>query len=809
MKGKMVQLMRSLLPVLFVAGSVSVFGQPPANDKCSGAIEITIADSKDNSVPIEGDTRNTTDGNLDNINSCSANFKRDDIWYKFVAPDPVPENGWTIEFEFGSKASDINIVGFALHANCMTGAANNPLYCSVESPGRKLEIGTCPSGIIPGETYYLRVWSAEGLDPNWQEGSGTFRIFAYENDEMLEPILWGDQPGQGDFDGGINGWTAVGLSCAGGAPSDSATWVWDPIGDALSGAYAGGQVNLSPTYCNGAMVFNSDYKDNLGIAGNFGAGPCPAPQSAELISPVIDISAFNVTGVSLEFHQNLREFQSQYFVGYSLDGGQNWIDIEINATVEVNSPHINEIVRVPLPGAEGAANLRVKFRMDANYYYWVIDDVRIVERECNNMAANNFFAQVPYAQWQKDQLHNFGAMIDIENLGACPQTGVFVDFEIRNAAGDVVVSGTKDYGTLAIDSLAENDMFDECFDMPADSPVGQYFGSYTVRSDSADFDISDNQQFFTFFITEQVYGKDIPNGPTGSIRATEFPNWRFGNGYHIVKGGPDCTFCQVEVGIGNASELRPSVIGAQARLVVRVYEYIFDVNQDGMIDLNSEALQVGFTEYEFTNEEEDGTIYLLDIFDENFEPCVLLKDNTTYFVFAEYTEPAGVTGTLMHVLSGTTNSYVATNFLYAPLTATDGGLGSPCLTSFGDVADLGNTGILSTSGTTYSPIVRMILDCDGVSTEPVDPASSAIQASILPNPVNDVIRVDMNFPTAMDRVSLRITDMNGRVILEETQSFAAGQATWTKNIAQLANGAYLLNIISAEGVRTDRFVVQH
>ncbi|MEM6318585.1 MAG: PA domain-containing protein, partial [Bacteroidota bacterium] len=105
-----------------------------------------------------------------------------------------------------------------------------------------------------------------------------------------EKVLWGDQPGQGDFDGGLNGWSVVTLECNG-AASEVDTWTYEEDGIAegsLSNGFAPG-----PSFCNGAMAFNSDFLDNAGngvdeagniLMENFGTGPCPAPQFGELIS---------------------------------------------------------------------------------------------------------------------------------------------------------------------------------------------------------------------------------------------------------------------------------------------------------------------------------------------------------------------------------------------------------------------------------------------------------------------------------------------------------------------------------------------
>ncbi|NNE14947.1 MAG: hypothetical protein HKN51_08205, partial [Saprospiraceae bacterium] len=134
-------------------------------------------------------------------------------------------------------------------------------------------------------------------------------------------VIWGNESGQGDFDGGLNGWT---ISCE----SDTCFgWTIDPT-VLQNGSFATG-VNIStPTMCNGAVVMDSDYLDNLGGGvPAIGTGICPANCVGSLISPVIDLTAItDLSGLFIEFDQQTRQFASTYQVILSKNGGVSWPD---------------------------------------------------------------------------------------------------------------------------------------------------------------------------------------------------------------------------------------------------------------------------------------------------------------------------------------------------------------------------------------------------------------------------------------------------------------------------------------------------
>jgi hypothetical protein len=65
----------------------------------------------------------------------------------------------------------------------------------------------------------------------------------------------------------------------------------------------------------------------------------------------------------------------------------------------------------------------------------------------------------------------------------------------------------------------------------------------------------------------------------------------------------------------------------------------------------------------------------------------------------------------------------------------------------------------------------------------------------------------MEFVRPMDRVVIRVADINGRILVEDTKT-GISQESWTQDVSKFANGSYFLSIISEDGVRTDRFMIQ-
>jgi hypothetical protein len=634
-----------------------------------------------------------------------------------------------------------------------------------------------------------------------QEGCAEFRALLPASGSINPPafgestgstVLWGANEGEGDFNGGLNGWTTNTVSCNGNM-SEVDTWKWQDGGADNSGSF-GSALTPGPSYCNGFMVLNSDFLDNAGNAldenGNtvnsaFGSGDCPAPQIAELISPTIDISGADVAGVSLEFFQETRQFNSRFFVEYSIDGGENYAFVEINDDVATNESNSEFKVSVPLAGAAGASQLKIRFTYFANYYYWAIDDVKIVEREANNMRVNeNFFAAAPNILVPKSQVDSINFLADVQNVGALTQDNVTLSVKVTDDAdGSEVFSDAVNLGSIIADSIAENNLFPNKFLPPAE--VASYTGIYTVSSDAEDFDSTNNSRTIKFGVSEDEFANEDRTN-LGNIQITDptqIPTWALGNYFYVPKG-EGWKVTKFGIGISNAAEVGGLDVG------VRMFKWVdidADSNENGFPEAApNERELIGFADYEILGNELIDDINLVDV-DDPDDP-ILLEDDAHYIVMMTMDATIGVSAK-----DDLYNSYLAMNLASTAA-------GKPRFFSFtGDSDDIGET--VYDANTTFTPLVRMYIAKTDASSVTELPADNLITAS--PNPATDYVLLDMDFTKSFDNVEIMMTDMAGRVVLiRELENVQKHQMRI--DVSNLAAGVFNLNISTPDGVRTTK-----
>src|SRR5688572_11203671 len=266
----------------------------PANDDCATARPVAYANSEATAVLTNGDSRGAT-ASTTPTTVCSGSWYTDDTWYVFSTPDILPPDGIIVRVYFNNAviATDVPAIGMALYESCDLGETAIGCFSSDLPEDNRIEIpGAC---LQAGEDYYVRVWST-GADATTE---GTFRVGAFANTTADASLYWET------FAGGIqaNGWTTTG-SCAVADSNENAGWKYLPDGLIDMGAYifAGAAIS-SPTLCDGAVGVDSDFNDNAGIEGNFGAGPCPTPGEHFLVSPAIFSGAWMGAGLSLTWTQ--------------------------------------------------------------------------------------------------------------------------------------------------------------------------------------------------------------------------------------------------------------------------------------------------------------------------------------------------------------------------------------------------------------------------------------------------------------------------------------------------------------------------
>jgi len=644
------------------------------------------------------------------------------------------------------------------------------------------------------------------------ESCNTFRVLLPVNGtiaprpfDITDPsrVLWGNEPGQGDFDGGaqINGWRTVTISCNGN-PSELDVWKFDADGILDEGALSLG-TSPGPSFCNGMMAFDSDFLDNEGAilnedgtinTGAVGTGPCPAPQVGELISPVIDISGSDAAGISVEFFQETRQLNSQYFVEYSTDAGETFEAIAINTEIDGNAFNLVNKTSIPLPGVAGASELVVKFTYFGDYYYWLIDDVKIVEREANNLRVNeNFFAAAPNVRVPASQVDPINFLADIQNVGAETQENTTLSISITNdATGEEVYMDTTDLGSITADSLTENNLLPNQF-TPA-ATVAQYTGVYTVSAEAADADLSDNTQTITFEVTDNEFanedGTNLGNVAITDVNQT--PTWSLGNYFYLPRGG-GYKVTGFGIGIGNADQVGGLDVG------VRMFKWTDvdgDSDESGFPEAAADERElIGFADYEILGNELPQDVNIIEAAQissaEDGEGApILLEDDAHYIVMMTMDSEVGVSA----------KDDLYTSYLAMNLAST--AAGAPRYWSFfGNSSDIAET--VYDANNLFTPLVRMFIAQEDASSVTELPADNLI--SVTPNPASDFVNLSMDFTKSFDKVNIMMTDITGRVVLMQDLDNVRNHQMRI-DVGNLLSGTFILNITTPDGVRTEKFI---
>ncbi len=626
-------------------------------------------------------------------------------------------------------------------------------------------------------------------------------------------VVWGKEPGQGDFLGGLNDWSV----------DKENTWAYVEDGNISGGAYGGVQMT-SFSACNGVMAFNSDFLDNGGVAGDFGAGLCPAPCTGALISPTIDLSGQTIDGIVVEFHQGLRQFQSQFYLITSKDGGVTWPDtVQFNTEYPVNSNAIAaERKRIALVGYGGVTSFRMKFEYAGNYYYWGIDDVVLINESKADVQVNeNFFASAPSLRVPASQVSEMVFLTDISNVGNGNASNVKVELVITDPQNNnaELARLTNNYGALPAGTAQENKPFPVTWTPPA--TPGRYNASYIITS-TEDSEGANNTRSFFFDVTENTFANLLPEAEVTPadymgyvldpwVVGDEVTYYSAGNIYYVADG-KDITIDKVRFGLTNDI----ANINETGFINVDVYEWVDEDDNNECAPL--ERVKVGTNAVFLDGAIENARLIELPIWalddegnaDEGKE--VNLKDNTTYVVMA-HTSPLdpsverfqllGYTGRTFTAFDRSTN-YAASTYAFDTLgiQRNSGSLFGLTGTSAEDVEER-NYEIVQ-NGATQSAV---FLEMDVVeSTGTYDVAKDA-QVTAFPNPASREIYFDITLNKVSQNVRIDLISMDGKSAL--SRSFTNVQDSRLKlDISNLISGTYSAMIHTDNGVITRKVVVQ-
>lgn len=581
-------------------------------------------------------------------------------------------------------------------------------------------------------------------------------------------------------------------------------WRWSHNGGVGVGIFAPDALAItSSSAANGAVLVNADYLSTLGISGNIPSGP-PYPQYiTELISPVIDLSGVQ-NAVSIRFYELVRllnlasgaptdaggtGLRTSFAV--STDGGQTWSDpVNANEGVAVNAPPLNVQREFPVSGLQGQSNVRIKFTFAADFYYWVLDDIAIVDRIPYDMQANsNFFAVTPNTATPISQVEPVAFLCDIQNNGGRTAENVELTLTItNNTAGSVVYQDVNEYGNVGPDVIIENVIFEEFLD-PGNLDVGEYTGRYVISHDSTDLNHANDTLKWNFLVTDTLFSKEL--GATRNVAPASDPNYTYGNVYYTPNGaGYYARY--TTFGVANADDL----VGRS--LTTFLYRWEGDTNEDGQAN-PEEYIPIAFNSYVFDGTESNALITIPVDLDGN---AIELEDNVYYIAAVQYSTTDDVD---CFLLASTALDYQAMFF------ASDS-LGNP---RYASVLEVGNNDNPELSivgfGFDFVPVVRMSIgnnpDIEGPAITDVDETLVAVNlAELFPNPTSDQVNVKLDLSQPSD-VRITITQVDGRVV--QVRNFdKVQQDTLQLDVHNLASGQYFVSISTEFGTNVKPLIIK-
>jgi Secretion system C-terminal sorting domain len=609
---------------------------------------------------------------------------------------------------------------------------------------------------------------------------------------------------------GFKGWISKPVSCDDPAKLQNTHWDWARGGAGTKGLRWQTRTPIaSASAANGAAIFNSDFLDNKGT-GDFGNGISPSPHGADLISPIID--ATGKDGLVVVFDEYFRASDvALTAVTWSEDGGTTWKDTisipentlttlyetkdQIAVRLKYNDPRSSTgaLIGTGAP-SKGTANFRIKFMFSGDYYFWILDDVKLVSMD-NNLRVNyNWFASPQNVYMPRAQADTVVFMADISNQGNKAATNVKLTVNIKEAAsGTSVYTATKNYGTVKADSTAENEVFGKWMPPTTGSATISYIGTYIVSSDNPDNYTLNDTIFFPFAMADSLFRNDLSNGfiiptrPDGWAAGTPH-NWKVGNYFYFPKGAKS-TVTRINVALDTTT-----LVGVP--LLASLYEWT-DANANGVVEL-TERIQVAAAEVIVPKVANPASV---NFYLENLAGAgpVKLKDGTAYLAMIELiTTKKDIN---MQV-------YWNTEVANAPMQFATAKIGRPRYSSIisydGTDARPWNTNtFLGDELENLTPLVN--LRTWPIKTDNKELLSENNKINLFPNPTSNELKVAFDLEKTEQTLLVRIIDMSGK-ILKERDYDNIKKETISVDVHDIPNGVYNIQVQTIGNYRTMRFV---
>ena len=583
-------------------------------------------------------------------------------------------------------------------------------------------------------------------------------------------VIWSE-----DFGGGFpSGWnsytvnTGAGNSGASAGNTATAPWkhsmvgswgYWNSVGTSGGNPTGPATAINSTTSANGFLISDIDSANHWN--GNSGAS---SGSSYHFIESYFTTSSIDLSGyanVSLEFEHSFRLNNSiDLTVSISTDS-INWTSYNVQGNATNNQASADpEYLSLNISAVAGnSATAYVKVGWNARVYFWMLDDMKIVETPDNKID----LSETSFGGWYTTPTTNgFGleyTLIPMKQIIANPYTfeGEVTNLGALNQTAHINVnvldeSSSSVFTTISADSIL----------FPQDTMifVGQNkftpnsTGLYTFDTWASSVDtISDTMSSFSA-VTDNVYGRD--NGTmSSSYELGRSCGGMIVGSYFDVYDTDDLASLSVYMKDN-------SVPGAL------IYAMIYEID-----DSNDKIYLAQSDDYAITAN--DLNNWTTISFDDDFS----LVPGTYMAAIGSYASPIDTSVIAMAQYTYPTTCYIQKN---GCLTGTQ---------SFGSWYWLSRAPMIRMNFAVVSSIEENIFEG---------------KISVYPNPTNGILNLDMMGVTPSE-YQIKITNILGEIIYVSTKNIS-GIYNDVIDLSSFGKGTYVIQIKNKESVFTDKIVIR-
>ena len=589
-----------------------------------------------------------------------------------------------------------------------------------------------------------------------------------DENPVNENAIWGMESTEGGFDGGLNGWTVP--------PAFGCEWEWGQHGfidtDDLN---------------DKADLFSCSCSAQNGVAAlNALCNPNPSFSLAELVSPTIDLSfvsldkklgvRFTQTGVIGNVANNDLPLTS---IMVSTDGGETFIDtIFLNIVEPFQTPFCNTKL-VPLPDEViGADQFVFKFVFSGDSFFWMIDDVRVVELYENDLRiSEDYFAVPPNYSMPMEMNEPIGFRSEVQNRGCLDQENVSLAVEIhQDDTHEMIFSDTVLIGALNAGEVSDIVSFDKVF-LP--DPGHAYTGYYKVESGNEDEYKIDNIKSFQFKTSGNTFSKQKDRfSINGGFRAfgNEF-RYEVGTCFHVPSGNSALAH-SISFALANGRQL---AFGDVIENVgINLYKWKEDLNGDLMAN-EDEIDTIGLSFYEVN----DASLQMWDAIEVVFDSLIQLEGGAYYIAAVDYFSPVTIYGQQIPMFISASEE-INYNAMFDH-SETSGVPRFVSVLRTPDELDFQT----NAWGLLRVPFIQINATMITDTKEEVNDQS---MFSIFPNPNTGQFYLKMAGETHLDKFAYEIYDICGRLALPR-QNVEGYVSQLPIDASQLGNGLYNLRVV--------------